>query len=272
MGVVKNLLRGFRGGPNFSETNNFNASFENIQFSVRLPYSNVNTKEPPRPIHFSFLKEDWFEENSKKINQNNYVHVDTQLWYYVPLVGLPNAELGVLSLTTQLRKVPHSSISAFNLNELGKHIVTEYEEYHNAPINKDQEDSFKGWNTRIRQEVIDYSNSRNEPWSQEQIDRETQLRLTDIGYAPLSPHQIKTIKNRPWVFYIEQKAKARPTKDRVYCTPLSDKYYLCMSFGYRVDCSDKFHLWKDHAEAAEKRIMESVKLTFPNDERALPSS
>jgi hypothetical protein len=42
-----------------------------------------------------------------------------------------------------------------------------------------------------------------------------------------------------------------------------------MRFRYRVDIHDKFKLWKDHAEAAEKRIMESVKLTIPNDERAL---
>ncbi|MFC3151482.1 hypothetical protein ACFOEK_10630 [Litoribrevibacter euphylliae] len=271
MGMIKNLWRGFRGGPDFTEVNHLNASLENIQLSVELPYSNIITEEPPRPIHFPFLKDRWFEENAKSLKHYHYVNVDTQAWYYVPaVVSLPNGELGSLWLSTRIKRIPDDkNISAFDLDELGKYLIDEYENYHNAPISDDEEDNFKGKNTRIRQSVIEQSNNRIEPWSEEEIDRQVSYDIYSRGYAPLKPHQIKTINGRPWVFYVEQQNPEFPSKNRIYCMPLSDKFYLALDFGYKVGPGDKFKLWKDHAEAAEKRIMESVKLIIPNDELAL---
>jgi hypothetical protein len=37
-----------------------------------------------------------------------------------------------------------------------------------------------------------------------------------------------------------------------------------VKFSYRIDFGDYFHLWQADAEAAEQRIIEMVKLTFPN--------
>ncbi|GLQ31544.1 hypothetical protein [Litoribrevibacter albus] len=274
MGMIKNLWRGFRGGPDFSEVNPLNASLENIQFSVELPYSNIDTNEPPRSIHFPIMKDGWFDQHAESLKYYRYVHVDTQMWFYVPsVVNLPSGELGVLTLMTQIKRIPEEkNISAFDLDSLGKTVISEYEDYYNSPIigwDDNDKDPSLGKNTKIRRDILELANSRSEPWSQEFIDREINLRLSDTGYAPLKPHKIKTINGRSWLFYIEQKAVARPAKNRIYCMPLTDKYYLCLDFGYRVDRIDKFKLWKDHAEAAEKRIMESVKLTIPNDELAL---
>lgn len=273
MGMIKNLWRGFRGGPDFTEVNHLNASLENIQFSVELPYSNIITEEPPRPIHFPFLNEGWFEENAKSLKHYHYVNVDTQAWYYVPaVVSLPNGELGSLWLSTRIKRIPdEKNISAFDLNKLGEHLIDEYESFYNAPLDNGDRGAFKGKNTKIRQDVIAFGTSkdRTEPWSQEQIERETNLRLANYGYAPLEAHKIKTINGRPWVFYEEHTSIHTLSKNKIYCMPLSEKFYLAMDFGYKVGPGDKFKLWKDHAEAAEKRIMESVKLIIPNDELAL---
>ncbi|MFC3151481.1 hypothetical protein ACFOEK_10625 [Litoribrevibacter euphylliae] len=272
MGMIKNLWRGFRGGPDFTEVNHLNASLENIQFSVELPYSNIITEEPPRPIHFPFLKEGWFEENSYRLGHDQYVVLDTQLWYYVPApIYLPNGELGVLSLSTRIKKLLKSSeVSAFDLNILGECIIEEYENYYNATPIEGDEDSFKGWNTQLRQRVRNQSEQMSSPFSEVELEEQIRLELSSFGYAPMAPHQIKTINGRSWVFCIEQQLQKRHSKDRMYCLPLSDEYYLCMRFRYRVDINEKFKLWKDHAEAAEKRIMESIKLIIPNDDLALP--
>ena len=161
MGMIKNFWRGFRGGPDFTETNNFNASFESIQFSVSLPYSNINTEEPPRPIHFPFLKSNWFDEQSKQSRQHHYVHVDTQLWYYVPsAIYLPNGELGVLSLTITIKRIPENKeINTTDLDDLGTLLIAEYNDHYNSPIIGGREDHCLGLNTEIRQgvEAVSYT-------------------------------------------------------------------------------------------------------------------
>ena len=272
--MIKNDWRVVSGCPDFSDSNNFNASFEDIQFSAYLPHSNFITEEPPRPIHFPFLKPGWFDEHSKQSRQHHYAPIYTQMWGYIPAVMyLPNGELGVLSLSIQIKKVPKDkNISTFELDNLGKHLIAEYEDHYNSPIIGGTCDHFLGLNTGIRQRVLEQSNKRSEPFSKERLKKETDLAMRSRGCASLKPHEIKAIKGRQWVFYIENQKPHRHSKDRMYCTPLSDDFYLCMRFRYRVDIQDKFKVWQKHAEAAEQRIMESVQLTFPKDELALPST
>ncbi|MFC3151483.1 hypothetical protein ACFOEK_10635 [Litoribrevibacter euphylliae] len=271
MRMIKNLLQGFRGGPDFNEVNHLNASFENTQFSAALPYSNIETKEPPRPIHFPYLSEGWFEKHATQNRQHHYVHVDTQMWYYIPSIAYSQGgELGCLSLTTLIKRIPKNmTSSAFELDDLGKFIALEYEEHYNSPTIGGIGGEGLGINTEIRKSVIEQSERMSTPFSGEKLEEQIRLEMESRGYAPMAPHQIKTINGRSWVFCIEQQLQKRHSKDRMYCLPLSDEYYLCMRFRYRVDINEKFKLWKDHAEAAEKRIMESVKLIIPNDELAL---
>ncbi len=274
MGMIKNMWRGFRGGPDFTDTNNFNASFEDIQFSATVPYTNISSTEKPRAVQFPFLKTGWFEKHSKQSRQHHYAPIYTQMWGYVPAtMYLPNGELGVLSLSIQIKKVPKDkNISAFELDDLGKHLIAEYEDHYNSPIIGGIGGQGLGMNTEIRQRVLEQSNKRSEPFTKERLKKETDLEMASFGCAPLSSHEIKSIKGRQWVFYIENQKPHRHSKDRMYCMPLSDDFYLCMNFRYRVDLQVKFKVWQKHAEAAEQRIMESVQLTFPKDELALPSS
>ena len=274
MGMIKNVWRGFRGGPDFTDSNNFNASFEDIQFSAYLPHSNFITEEPPRPIHFPFLRPDWFDEHSEQSRQHIYAHVFTEMWGYVPAVMyLPNGELGVLSLSIQIKKVPKDkNIRAFELDDLGEHLIAEYEDHYNSPIIGGTCDHFLGLNTEIRQNIIEQSEKMHSPFTGDALQRQINLAMRSQGCAPLEPHEIKTIKGRQWVFYIENQKPHRHSKDRMYCMPLSDDFYLCMNFRYRVDLQVKFKVWQKHAETAEQRIMESVQLTFPKDKPELPST
>ncbi|GAA3928641.1 hypothetical protein [Litoribacillus peritrichatus] len=273
MKVIKSLLRGFRGGPDFTETHTINTSFDDINFSISLPYTNVDTQEKPRNIQFPISKQNWFESNCTQSRQHHYVPISTQMWMYVPSVKYTlNGELGVLFCSSQIKKVPKDKeIDAFNLDALGTHLLEEYDQHYNSPVIGGPEDHGQGLNTEIRQKVDLLSESLGSPFSKSEYDRELRLRMEAMGFPPLSPYKVVSIKNRQWVYYSEPQVNSL-SKDNMYCFPLSNEFYLCLQFRYRVDINDKFKLWKDHAEAAENRIMESVKLTFPSNEKALPST
>jgi len=53
MGLLKNLWRGFKGGPDFTQCSEVTANLEDIQLTLNLPVSNIETIEPPRGYKLS---------------------------------------------------------------------------------------------------------------------------------------------------------------------------------------------------------------------------
>ena len=207
----------------------------------------------PGVINYPFKQNSWFEDNSEQSRQHHYVHIDTQLWYYMP-IGLASmfSEAGVLSLSTQLKRVPKDkNVNAMDLNALGQYIIDEHDEYYNSPggANYDQtkniqDDVRKAWGKSL---------------SEEEILAKAADRTPEISYPPIPRHQIEKINGRDWVFCVESKTNSY-THDNMFCLPLNESYYLCLNFRRRVDLKDKYRHWKNHANAAEKKIMDMVEI------------
>ncbi|WP_444996310.1 hypothetical protein [Aliikangiella sp. IMCC44359] len=258
MGLIKNLLRGFKGGPDFSNCIEVTAILEDWQLNLTVPNTNIVTEEEPQNINYPFKQAGWFEATSKWSCQHRYVPIDTQLWYYLPMNFLLQTELGVLSLSTQLKRIaPEKNTNAMELHDLGRYVIAEYDEYYNAPLDSPQG---PGPNVRRRKSVEDEVRKAWEGYvSEEEIQQKILDRLPELPYPPLPPHEIRSFNHRHWVFCVEPKLRS-DTHDNMYCYPLSEEYYLCLRFRHRVDWNPKYKNWKDHANAAEKRVMEMVRL------------
>ncbi len=258
MKKLKEYWQRFRGGPDFSRNEVLDVKLEGHQLSLMLPSSNISTVEPAREVNFPFYQSDWFERNAKQDRQHKRVHIYTELWMYLP-VGFMSSqyELGMLSLSVWLKKIsPNKSIDCNNLQELGEHLFEEYDTYFNSPIIGD---NYLGFNTQVVQDKCKELKEYAPDLSNKRIQEHTESALEARGFPNLNPYEIKNIKGNNWVYYIEHHLR-KDTNSRYYCYPINSEYYLVIRFRYRVDLAQKFKLWKKHAEAAEKRIMESVKI------------
>ncbi|WP_444996311.1 hypothetical protein [Aliikangiella sp. IMCC44359] len=258
MGLIKNLWRGFKGGPDFSNCIEVTAQLENWQLNLTLPVTNIVTAKAIKKVNYPFNQSGWFEANSKQRLQHHYVHIETKLWYYLPMAIFYQGEIGVLSLSTQLKRIPaERKVNAKDLDALGHYVITEYDEYYNAPLDSS---GGGGENTRWIKHFEDEIRSAFEGYfSEEEIQEKLAQTIPPVPQPPMEPHEIKTINNRDWVFCAEFQERGH-THDNMYCHPLSEDYYLCLNFRHRVDDSSKYKHWKEHANAAEKRVMEMVRL------------
>jgi hypothetical protein len=172
-------------------------------------------------------------------------------------------ELGVLSLSARLKKIPsNSQFNALEIDKLGQFVTNEYEEHYNSPVIGGDNDWGLGINTEIRRKTEKQSMSLSSPFTEEEMDQQLSLRLANYGFPPIPPHQNKEINERNWIFYLDH-GQGKYITHHYYCLPIDKEYYLCLGFGYRKDQMEKFKLWKSDAEAAEKRIMEMVEVKFP---------
>ncbi|WP_444997744.1 hypothetical protein [Aliikangiella sp. IMCC44359] len=146
MGLIKNLWRGFRGGPDFSNCVEVTALLEDWRLNLTVPSTNIITEEEQQKINYPYNQAGWFEDNSEQSRQHHYIPIDTQLWYYLPNSPFLQTELGVLSLSVQLKRVlPDKNTNAMDLSALGRYVVAEYDERYNAPTTGPQ---FQGENIR----------------------------------------------------------------------------------------------------------------------------
>ena len=258
MGLLKNLRRRFRGGPDFNLCQEVTAVLEDTQLTLSLPASNVEAVEVPRNINFPYRQPGWFENNVRQSRQHHYVQIATHNWCFMPK-GIASffSELGMFSLSIQVKKILSEKMNAMELDVLGKYVVDEYDEYYNSP--NYSEYSSLGTNTKIIKETQNDCRRNHPSFSEERITEQVALCLESRGYPPISPHRIKLIGKRRWVYYTEPDS-CSIDRDNMYCFPMDESFYLCFNFRYRVDISNKFKLWKSAAEAAEKRIMESVRI------------
>ena len=74
--------------------------------------------------------------------------------------------------------------------------------------------------------------------------------------------ETREIGKEKWLYYSLNREPTYPTHH--YCHILDERFYLDIFFHYRIDFRKYFPIWKDHAEAAEQRIMDSVRLHFPD--------
>ncbi len=275
MGLIKSVWKGYRGGPDLKQVTLVSSLLDDIQLSVTLPVTctHIMADYPPRPVNFPFRQASWFEKNVKQVNQHHFVTINVETWYYYPLFGAAlTGELGLFSVRTMLKRIdPDHAMNAWNLDALGSYVTEEYDRHFNSPVIGGHGDWGLGANTEIRQDVEEQSKRLSSPFTTEEFAREYELRTASNGFPPIHPHRILSILGRDWIFYREG-SEIRSMERNYYCYPISSEYYLCFYFQYRKD-TDKFKRWKADAEAAERHIMERVKIQFPEggDQAFLPS-
>ena len=262
MGLLKNLWRGFRGGPDFSNSIEVTALLEEWRLDLTLPLSNVQAKMEPKTVNYPFNESGWFEAHSEQSRQHHFVHIETKIWYYMPNSPLLQTELGLFSLSVQLKRtLPNKNTNAMDLAALGRYVVAEYDEHYNAPTTGPQ---FQGENIRRTKMIEDRVRKMcGKNIKEEEIQAKIAIRLPPTPFPPIPPHDIRTIKGRDWVYCVEPIPNLY-SQDRMYCQPLNESFYLCLRFRHRVDWSPKYKCWKDHAIAAEARIMEGLRLEKVN--------
>lgn len=118
----------------------------------------------------------------------------------------------------------------------------------------------RGRNREARRKAEEVYKARTSPEELKRI--QTDAYLTRALQEIPAQFETRHYGNQEWLYYaLEHESN---TTAHYYCQPLDEHYYLCVRFGYGIDLSAYFHLWQADAEAAEQRIIETVKLSFPN--------
>ncbi|SBS27474.1 hypothetical protein MSP8887_00656 [Marinomonas spartinae] len=249
--LIKNLHRGFIGGPDFSIPTQRVVLLGDKQLSINIPESNVAAVEKPRDKHFPHDSITWFKEHARSYDQHEFVIILTENWMYLPVVPFgTSSEYGMLSCQPRIKQT--SKIDVTDLEALSHFVTQEYENFHNGP---------NGINTEIRKGVKERLTKYPPPTSEERLKKEMDGWVEARGKTPLLPAKKQEFNERIWVFYQEFKNNTKISHTNFYCLPLSATSFLDIEFNYRVDRYDKYEKWSKHAEESERRIMESVTLT-----------
>lgn len=261
MGLVKNLWRGFAGGADHNRQQTLRFILEDIQLQIRLPYSNVETEEPPRVVNYPYQTPGWFERNMKQKRQHYYVHLNTECWYYLfPLLRFDDGQQGRLFCSLRLKRVP-PGVNVLDRQQLADYVIQEYDEHYNADVMPDDPcEQARGVNTRTRQKLrteAELAASRGATYRMDNLEK---MMALAINYPPLEPAKIITMNGQDWVFYQDRYFPGGDCHIDCYCLPLSEQYYLIINFDlYAPSYGNK--RWLKHAKATQQMVLDSLKVS-----------
>lgn len=252
--LIKNLWRGFIGGPRFDIPAERVVILGDKQLSINIPESNVVAVETPRDKYFPHNSTTWFKEHARSYDQHEFVIILTENWMYLPVIPVgTSSEYGMLSCQPRIKQT--NKIDVTDLDALAHFVIQEYEDFNNRPDSTNEE---------IRKEIQERMSRRNNI-SEERLKKEIDNLIEVRGKPPLPLAKIHDFNGNKWVFYKECRSNSL-YHINYYCLPLSSTSFLEVRFNYRVDRSNKYEKWAKHAEESERRIMESVSLTdIPED-------
>ncbi|WDE07936.1 hypothetical protein SG34_014215 [Thalassomonas viridans] len=257
--LLKGYWRGFIGGPDFNNQHTLHFILEDQQLSINLPQTNVVSVEPPRPVNFPYKSKDWFDSHKKQQQHNSWVHINTMLWMYLPVISFsPGSEYGMLSCSLWVKRIPATAnITPYNREELARFVIDEYDNFHNGEID---ESLGAGINTQIKKDFEKQSAAMASPFTGDDFIKYLNMDIASRGHPPIPPARIVSFNNIQWVFYQEVRTNSLSRKD-YYCLPLDEQHYLVCRFNHRVSLSNKHKKWRDHALASQLQIMNSITLT-----------
>lgn len=253
--------KGYTGGPDFSQLKTFQFEFEDAYLNVTLPRSNVTISHGEIGINYPYRSSGWFDERCEQLANHFSVHVFTEMWGYLgPYWKVMNEPFGVLGLRVEIKRtLPEKILNLNNLDTLAEAIRWDYEWY----FEEAEPGKYgQGCNREVRQEAEDEYNSRHPKIPEEKKLRDKEKTLQSLLRELPTQFETRQFGDQEWLYYALKREPNYPA--HYYCHPLDEEYYLCIRFGYRIDFRDYFHLWQADAESAEQRIMEMIKLTFPN--------
>ncbi|MFT5381312.1 MAG: hypothetical protein ACI81C_002771 [Alteromonas macleodii] len=270
MGLVKNLWRGFAGGADLNRQQTLRFILEDIQVQVRLPYSNVDSEQPPRLVNYSYKTPGWFESNMHQQRQHYYVHLQSRCWFYLfPLLRFGDGEQGHLFCSLWLKRVP-ADVNALDRQQLVDYVIEEHNEHYNADYEPDTPYSHgKGINTEIRLKTraeAELAASRGSPHRLENLEKYTAIAIENHGFPSLTPASIIQLHGQHWVYYQDKRRQDSPDGEDFYCLPLDSRYYFAISFQlYAPSYGNK--RWLKHAKATQQMVLDSLKVS-PADNTA----
>jgi hypothetical protein len=246
--------KGYTGGPDFSKLETFSFDLEGNALTVTVPASNIALPRGEISVNIPFRSPGWFDEHCRQQANHFYIKLLGQPWAYIGPFWRTSDDrtFGVLSTSIAIKRVlPGKVLDMNNLDTLAEAIRRDYEWY----FEEEEPGKYgRGWNRKARQKAEEEYNSRLP--SQKVAYLKRALRELPTQFEP------RRYGDQEWLYYALERESN--TSAHYYCQPLDDQYYLYVRFGYGIDLSDYFHLWQADAEAAEQRIIESVRLTFPN--------
>lgn len=261
MRLLKNIWQGFAGGPDLNRQQTLRFILEDIQLQVRLPYSNVETEEPPRVVNYPYQTPGWFEDNMKQKRQHYYVHLNTECWYYMfPLLRFGDGEQGHLFCSLWLKRIK-PGVNALDRQQLADYVIQEYDEHYNADITPDDPlEQARGVNTHTRQELraeAELAASRGATYRMDNLEK---MMAQAINYPPLEPAKIIAINGQDWVFYQDRRFPGGGCNVDCYCLPISEEFCIAISFTlYAPSFGNK--RWLKHAKTTQQMVLDSLKVS-----------
>jgi hypothetical protein len=257
--------KGYSGGPNFSKLETLHFDLEGNALSVTIPATNIALPRGEINVNTPFRSPGWFDEHCRQMWNHFYVRVFGEAWAYVgPFWKAgPDRTFGVLSLSVDIKRaLPGKVLDMNDLNTLAEAIRWDYEWYYEV---EEPGKYGRGGNRKARQEAEEEYNARHPSIPEEKKIRDKEAGLRHSLRELPTQFEIRRYGDQEWLYYaLKERLSSHYPVHHYYCQPLDDQYYLYVKFSYRIDFSDYFHLWQADAEAAEQRIIEMVKLTFPN--------
>jgi hypothetical protein len=250
--------RGYTGGPDFELNESYQLDLDGITLEATLPRDNVVCSGIAQPVNFPFRSSGWFDTHCKQTSNHFYACVLAHNWAYLgPYWKVMNEPFGILSASFWIKRtLPGRTLVMDDLTTLDAAIHWDYEEFFEA---EEPGQYGRGNNTQARQEA---DQMYDRPYEvSEGLKAQKAIYLKQRLCAIPSAFERRRFDALTWVYYGVEREPNYPI--RHYCHPLDGKYYLDLHFHYGIHFREYFHLWQAHAEAAEQRIMSTVRLRFP---------
>lgn len=260
MSVLWNIFgSGFKGGPDFNLNRTLRVTLNDIELELSIPDSNIAQGEDIHAPKILLEQEGWFEQHCSQLANHYFFPMAARRWVYIgPFRKVLREPFGSLLFNCWLkRENSEKSIPIVDLNTLQKSICWEYEKYFEV----DEPGALlRGKNRKARQQADSiygkshWQNSVGEEQKKIFLEQETQE-------LPSVFDEIK-FGMQNWLCYSLKKEPNYPT--RHYCQPLEKQFYIDIFFQHVIDQPKYYNVWRDHAEEAEQRIMQMIRLNFPN--------
>ncbi len=254
--------KGYTGGPDFSKLETFRFDLEGAELRLSVPASNTALPRGEININLPFRSPGWFDAHRRQQANHFYVNVFGDLWAYTgPFwrVG-PDRTFGVLDVHVALKRtLPDKVLDPNSFDTLAEAIRWDYEWYFEVA---EPGKYGRGNNRNARREAEEEYKARHPSIPEETKLRDKALSLAHALCELPTQFEIRRYGDQRWLYYALKKEPTYPA--HYYCQPLDEQHYLYVRFGYGIDFRQFFHLWQADAEAAEQRIIETVKLSFPN--------
>lgn len=253
------LGKGYKGGPDFNLEHTHYYDLNGIELEVTVPDSNI-VFAPSDQRAFPFKLPGWFEANCEQSANHFYVPLNAGgMWAYVgPFWKVGREPFGVFSLGARIKRVLSGyTILPSDLSALEVAIRRDYEEHFEAEVPGKYG---RGKNRKVRKEAEQRFSQPH--WQNEEGRRREALYIEKRSFETPKDFEIREYGTQRWLYYALEREPMYPAHH--YCQPLDEQYYLDVSFRYGIDFRQYFHIWQNHAEAAEQRMIERIRLNFPD--------